>query len=129
MQLSKARSANAAYMALPNLSTQLDYIKAAAAAIGQQIVEIRQGPRLQIRCLSAMAERGRLAGRIDGHYKLTLPAVRPDARRRDLGNLEKAVSDLSVSLGVIADDSRAEEISIAWLADGSDGITVRIELV
>lgn len=51
---------------------------------------------------------------IDGPYKLTIVADRPDNRRRDLGNLEKPISDLLVSLGVVSDDCHAQEITLKW---------------
>ena len=65
-------------------------------------------------------------GGIAGPYRLSLNAVRPDKRKRDLGNLLKAVEDLLVSAGVIEDDSKAEMISMRWVTSG-EGITVRIE--
>lgn len=55
-------------------------------------------------------------GKTDKHYQLTIIASRPDRRRRDLGNLEKAISDLLVTLGVVGDDSDCEKIEIAWAA-------------
>lgn len=51
---------------------------------------------------------------VSGPYKLTIVADRPDNRRRDLGNLEKPVSDLLVALGVISDDCNAQEITLKW---------------
>lgn len=65
-------------------------------------------------------------GRISGPYKLTALAVRPDKRRRDLGNLEKPLSDLLVEIGVIDDDRYADMISFRWVTTG-EGIVVRIE--
>ena len=66
--------------------------------------------------------------KITGPYKLTLLAVRPDNRRRDLDNLLKATSDLLTGLGVISDDSQCAELSAKWISTG-DGVTVRIEKV
>lgn len=51
---------------------------------------------------------------VDGPYNITIECDRPDRRRRDLGNLEKPVSDLLVSAGVIADDSNAQSITLRW---------------
>jgi Holliday junction resolvase RusA-like endonuclease len=65
-------------------------------------------------------------GKIEGPYKLTIHAVRPDSRRRDLGNLEKGVSDLLESLGIIENDCLAEMISMRWVTSG-EGITVILE--
>ena len=49
-----------------------------------------------------------------GPYSLAIALKRPDKRRRDLGNLEKAVSDLLVEHGVIKDDSLCERITLQW---------------
>lgn len=65
-------------------------------------------------------------GGISGPYRLEIDAVRPDRRRRDLGNLEKPISDLLVSVGVIDDDSNAQEIRMRWVESGPP-IVVRIE--
>jgi len=51
---------------------------------------------------------------IAGPYRLSLVAHRPDRRRRDLGNIEKPISDLLVKAGVIADDSDATRIMLTW---------------
>ena len=67
-------------------------------------------------------------GMILGPYKISIQAVRPDKRRRDLGNLEKPISDLLQTAGVIEDDSKAEKISLEWVDVGSP-IRVRIEPV
>ena len=56
----------------------------------------------------------------DGHrqgiviYSLAVALRRPDRRARDLGNYEKALSDLLVSHGVVADDSGCERLSMQW---------------
>lgn len=64
-------------------------------------------------------------GRIEGNYEIEIFVVRPDNRRRDLANLEKAISDLLVTHGVIEDDSLAERISMAW----HNGITGALVIV
>jgi crossover junction endodeoxyribonuclease RusA len=65
-----------------------------------------------------------------GAYCLTVVATRPDRRARDLGNLEKPISDLLVKCRVVRDDSDAQEIRLAW-ADGAPdkdaGVTVLVE--
>lgn len=55
---------------------------------------------------------------IFGHYSLTIEAVKPDKRRRDLGNLEKAISDALVSAGVVEDDHLCNEIILRWVETG-----------
>lgn len=77
---------------------------------------------------AGMAARTQRQPKISGAYKLSLTAVRPDRRRRDLGNLEKPVSDLLQSIGVIDDDCYAEMIVSRWVTIG-EGITVRVEPV
>jgi len=49
-----------------------------------------------------------------GHYSIAIALKRPDNRRRDIANCEKAVSDLLVSHGVIKDDSLCERLTMAW---------------
>jgi len=66
-----------------------------------------------------------LVGQVKGKkvtsaYKLTILAVRPDKRRRDLGNLEKAVSDILVSQNIIEDDCLCEWMEIKWVEDGPE---------
>lgn len=60
-------------------------------------------------------------GRPDGAYRLTIEAQRPDKRRRDIGNLEKPLSDLLVSIGIVKDDCLAEEITLRWVTDNLAG--------
>ena len=64
-----------------------------------------------------------------GGYILTITASRPDKRRRDLGNLEKATSDALVKAGVIKDDCDAERIILEWSGAVIKGgtMTVRLE--
>ena len=47
-------------------------------------------------------------------YSLAIRLRRPDKRARDLGNYEKAISDLLVAHGVIADDSGCERLTMQW---------------
>ena len=61
---------------------------------------------------------GQTRGRkIIGPYHLTINAVRPDKRRRDIGNLEKALSDALVNSGFIEDDCNCEQILARWVID------------
>jgi len=53
-----------------------------------------------------------------GAYKLTILAVKPDKRKRDLGNLEKAVSDILVSQNIVEDDSLCEWLEVKWVDVG-----------
>lgn len=52
--------------------------------------------------------------RLSGSYALTMLCERKDKRRRDLGNLIKAVEDLLVTHHVVEDDSRCEKIALEW---------------
>jgi len=56
--------------------------------------------------------------KVVGAYKLTILAVRPDKRKRDLGNLEKAISDILVSQNIIEDDSLCEWLEAKWVESG-----------
>jgi crossover junction endodeoxyribonuclease RusA len=55
---------------------------------------------------------------IRGPYVLTITAHRPDRRKRDIGNLEKIVSDTLTKAGVIEDDSLCEAIISTWACSG-----------
>ena len=57
---------------------------------------------------------------IKGPYKLEIMAVRPDKRRRDIGNLEKAVSDILQAANVIEDDCLCEDQHLRWVAAGPE---------
>lgn len=66
--------------------------------------------------------------RVTGPYYIAIAIGRernkdgsPSARRIDIGNFEKAISDLLVELGVIEDDSLAESITIYWSAAEETG--------
>lgn len=65
-------------------------------------------------------------GGISGPYKLSIEAVKPDKRRRDLDNLIKPLSDLLKSVGTIDDDSDAQKIEMSWVPDGPP-VLVRVE--
>ena len=53
-----------------------------------------------------------------GRCNITISAVRPDNRRRDIGNLEKATMDLLVSMRVLQDDSLVNRSTLEW-AEGN----------
>lgn len=61
-----------------------------------------------------------------GTYELIIDAVRPDKIRRDLGNLEKAISDLLVRHGVVVDDQYCERITMAWVKEDFAGVRVTV---
>ena len=67
-------------------------------------------------------------GRIVGKYSMKILVSRPTrAGRFDLGNREKALSDLLVKHRVLSDDSLAEKITLEWcnaLAAGRVRVTV-----
>lgn len=65
-------------------------------------------------------------GKVEGEYRLWLYCDKPDNRRRDLANLEKAVSDLLVSHGVVTDDSLCVELHLYWSGTGRE-CTVNVE--
>lgn len=51
---------------------------------------------------------------ISGRYSITIYANPPDKRHRDLGNLEKVISDFLQTVAVIEDDSLASRICLEW---------------
>lgn len=55
---------------------------------------------------------------IDGPYKLTLLAVKPDKRHRDLDNLFKAASDVLEGAGVVSNDANCVWIEARWVPTG-----------
>jgi len=72
----------------------------------------------------AMAQR---PGGLTGSYKLSIQALRPDRRRRDIDNLIKPVSDLLQSVGIVDDDSDCEMVTARWVTNGAP-LTVRVEM-
>ena len=62
--------------------------------------------------------------RVTGMYKMTLLAVRPDRRKRDIGNLEKAVSDVLTAAQVVEDDSLCGWIDMRWVEKGPECLII-----
>lgn len=58
--------------------------------------------------------------------EMVLKLGRPDGRRRDLANYEKAVSDLLVEHGILSDDSLIHKLTMFW-ANDVHGVQVDIE--
>ena len=75
------------------------------------------------------AARKQKPGKVDGPYKISILATRPDKRRRDIDNLIKPISDLCQSIGIVKNDSDCELVSARWVTAGSDGVTVLIDRV
>jgi crossover junction endodeoxyribonuclease RusA len=57
---------------------------------------------------------GRLWPVVSGPYSIVYTAQRPDNRRRDIANIEKAASDMLQNLGVIADDCNCQSVTVQW---------------
>lgn len=53
-------------------------------------------------------------GKVQGPYELELIFERKDGRKRDIGNLEKAVSDLLQTNSIIENDCMAQKITMYW---------------
>ncbi len=63
--------------------------------------------------------RGRAPAQIAGPYALHLRFNRTyKGGKADLGNLEKATSDVLQAAGVIEDDKHAQHIESEWVSDG-----------
>ena len=71
-------------------------------------------------CMLTVGHVGKVPGPVAVDYRF----ARPDKRKRDLGNLEKAVSDLLVKMKVIEDDSLIQDLRLRWLGDAPVRITV-----
>lgn len=68
--------------------------------------------------------------KVHGPFRLTLTAVRPDRRKRDLDGLAKAPLDLLVKHQVIDDDSLCSSILLMWSASApvkGGGLSLIIE--
>lgn len=63
---------------------------------------------------------------VDGPVSVVYTFTRPDKRKRDLGNLEKAVSDILVKMSVIEDDSFIADMRLKW-GETDKGCRVEIE--
>lgn len=76
------------------------------------------------------AVHGQVKGKsITGEYTLEIAAVKPDKRRRDLGNLEKAISDLLQKVEVIKDDYLCQDIHIYWVKTGPECLIILKEYI
>jgi crossover junction endodeoxyribonuclease RusA len=69
--------------------------------------------------------KSQIRGTVHGPYHLTIQAVRPDRKRRDLDNIIKPISDLLVKIGAVDDDCHCEMLSARWVTSG-DAVFVRI---
>lgn len=58
------------------------------------------------------------AGKVAGPYALYITAARPDARKRDLDNLAKPISDLLKTIGVIEGDHLCQHLDMRWSGRG-----------
>ena len=66
---------------------------------------------------------------LSGPYAITIAVDRPDRRRRDLGNIEKPISDALVQAALIRDDSDCQRLTVFWSdrAPG-EGALVHVEI-
>lgn len=63
---------------------------------------------------------------VSGPYVIHFMVCRPDKRKRDLGNLEKALHDAIVAAGFVDDDSLAQKITVEWVIGQPDPVKVFI---
>ena len=76
-------------------------------------------------CVSIQRQR---QPKIAGRYKIAFTFARPkDGHRHDLGNLEKAPHDVLVRMGIVLDDSLAEEITLRW--GDVNGCQIQLEAI
>ena len=62
---------------------------------------------------------------VEGPYHLQIELVRPDNRKRDVGNYDEAIFDLLSTHGITPDDSLAQSLMVRW-SDAQDGPTVKV---
>jgi crossover junction endodeoxyribonuclease RusA len=75
----------------------------------------------QWRNVSLWEIQGQAKGKlVKGEYKLTIRAVRPDKRKRDLDNILKAISDVCESAKVIEGDHLCMWIDARWVSEGPE---------
>lgn len=75
-----------------------------------------RSPRYDAWILSAQAAvLQQRPGKIRGEFDVEMGCERPDRRKRDLDGLFKAPLDLLVKMGVIEDDSLAQDIRAYWV--------------
>lgn len=53
-------------------------------------------------------------GRISGNYVMALYVQRKKDRKRDIGNMEKGVSDFLRAMDIIDDDSLCDSMTLVW---------------
>lgn len=66
---------------------------------------------------------------LKGWVAMSVRVVKPDRRKRDLLNIEKALSDLLVSVGVIEDDRLITVAKFAWTSADLEGVAVTLKEV
>ena len=69
----------------------------------------------------------RMNKKLNKQLKVTITAYRPDAKRRDLDNLLKAVLDALTHAGVYEDDSLICDLRICWGAGNLKKLDINIE--
>jgi crossover junction endodeoxyribonuclease RusA len=82
--------------------------------------------RRQVANLAMVGRIRPLSGR---RLALSVVAFAPDRRRRDLGNLEKQISDALQHAGLIADDFDFDRIELARVWDHPERGTVHVTVV
>jgi crossover junction endodeoxyribonuclease RusA len=65
-------------------------------------------------------------GKVDGPFKISIHATKPDRRRRDIDNLIKPTLDLLENLQIVEDDSDCQMVSARWVTAG-EGVTIIVE--
>jgi crossover junction endodeoxyribonuclease RusA len=63
---------------------------------------------------------------VKGPYALTVKVCPPDRRRRDLGNLLKALEDGLVKGGAVEDDHLCQRVELEWDAEMPEGVTATV---
>lgn len=65
-------------------------------------------------------------GPMKGRLKAVYTYVFKDDRKRDIGNFEKAISDILVKGGVIKDDSQIDHLELIRSTGGNPGVKIEL---
>lgn len=69
----------------------------------------------------------RMAKHLSGSLRVTIEALRPDERRRDLDNLLKSTLDALSHAGLYEDDSQIRDLRIYWSDQKGGKLNITVE--
>lgn len=93
-------------------------------AVRGRLISTQAARDYRERCLVSMLQQGIPKLGLAGSLTLSITAMPPDNRRRDLSNIIKAAEDSIVAHGLIEDDSLIDRLSVERLACHPGGLLV-----